>query len=832
MKTIRWSYLLRVAALALLYALLAKYVLELLSPNGVTSIVWPLSGLALAVLLLGGKKYWPGIFIGALFGNMLAGSSFPASIFFASGDTLEVLAAAWLLSRNGHAGFLLANLNNYIHLLWVAAVSASIGALAGCSTLWATGILTQQSAGPSLLQWWQGDVLGMIVLTPLILMWKQAPRNWLRNERFIETIACFGLAFLAGQIVFLGWLSEFFGIYARGFWMFIFIVWSAVRFGRHGASLTIAMFALQAILSPLLKVGFFAQDIANTGLTNYWVYTLVLSIVGMSLATLNFERSQNEKAIRERETRLKAIIDNAMDAVVLMDSTGRISDWSKQAEQVFGWPREDAIGRAMHETIIPARYRNACHQGLQHLLASGKSKIMNNRIETHALHRDGHEFPIELTVSQIVIDGKQEFNAFIRDITQSRLATEKLRKLSMVVEETGNSVIITDPQGIIEYVNPAFSRISGYTAKEVLGRNSNILSSGWTPAETYQSLWAHLHSGKEWRGELHNLKKNGETLWESQTISILRDEQGEISHFVAIKEDITARKQAEEHLQRIHDELVLAYRKLSDAQAYLLQAEKMTSIGQLAAGVAHEINNPVGFIYSNMLSLENYFRDLLGALDVYQQTTASVTDPEMAATMQRMQQELDLDFLRQDIPILMNESREGITRVKNIVQSLREFAQIDTTANWYWESLHRCLDNTLNVLQGALPPGVKIIRKYAELPEIECLPAQLNQMFMNILLNAAQATEGQGCITLISGCDENQVWVEISDTGVGIAPENISRIFEPFFSTRPAGLGTGLGLVAVFNTVTHHHGKIEVRSKPGEGTAFHISLPIRQQASV
>jgi len=656
--TERWPYFLRVTLLALLYALLAWAVLASLSPNGIVSVVWPLSGLALAALLLGGKKYWPGIFIGALCGNMLAGSSFVMSIFIASGNTLEALTALWLLSRNARDYAFLTNLNSYFYLAWVAAISACISALTGCITLWVSGILTQQELASSMLQWWQGDVHGMIMFTPFILLWQHLPRDWLRREQIIETAACFGLAFLFGQIVFLGWLNEFLAVYARGFWMFIFIVWSAVRFGRHGASLLTVMIAFQAILSPILQVGFFAADIAQTGLTNYWVYTLALTMVGMALATLVDEREQ---------------------------------------------------------------------------------------------------------------------------------AAEKLRKLSMVVEATGNPVVITDPQGVIEYTNPAFSRITGYSADEVLGKTSNLLSSGFTSAETYRSLWGQLLAGKEWRGEILNRKKSGEPLWESQTISVLRNEQGDISHFVAIKEDITARKQAEENLRHSHDELTQTCRKLRDAQAYLLQAEKMTSIGQLAAGVAHEINNPIGFIYSNLTSLEAYLGDLFNALDMYQQAAAAcAADPEMAANLQRMQQELDLDFLKQDIPVLMNESREGILRVKNIVQSLREFAQLDTTEDWHWENLHRCLDNTLNVLQGALPSGIEIVKKYGELPEIECMPAQLNQMFMNLLLNAAQATEGRGCIRINSGCETEQVWVwllysiQLPST-TGVSKSEASRARERLF---------------------------------------------------
>ncbi|MBI2308606.1 MAG: PAS domain S-box protein [Rhodocyclales bacterium] len=297
-------------------------------------------------------------------------------------------------------------------------------------------------------------------------------------------------------------------------------------------------------------------------------------------------------------------------------------------------------------------------------------------------------------------------------------------------------------------------------------------------------------------------------------------------------EDLAMREQAEAELLRRYAEVTRLNVELSQAKEQLTQSEKMASIGQLAAGVAHEINNPIGYVYSNIGSLESFLSDLFRILGAYEVLAGELPDSEAARAARALRSELDLDFLKEDIPALLKESKEGITRVKKIVQDLKDFSHVDSSQEWQWTNLHRGLDSTLNIVNNEIKYKADVVKEYGALPDIECLPSQLNQVFMNLLVNAAHAMGAErGTITVRTGVAGDKVWVEIVDTGSGIPPEVRQRIFDPFFTTKPIGKGTGLGLSLSYGIVQKHHGTIEVVSEPGRGSTFRITLPVEQPKS-
>ena len=284
---------------------------------------------------------------------------------------------------------------------------------------------------------------------------------------------------------------------------------------------------------------------------------------------------------------------------------------------------------------------------------------------------------------------------------------------------------------------------------------------------------------------------------------------------------------AEAKLRKEKEEQEQLVKQLRDAHTQLLQSEKLASIGQLAAGVAHEINNPVGYINSNIGSLKQSLNDLFKLLDNYEQAEDKLSDEETKKLIQTIKQEIDLDFLKEDLKDLINESQEGVTRVKQIIQDLKGFAHMDE-ADWQWSDLHKGLNSTLNIVNNEIKYKAEVIKEYGEIPEVECIISQLNQVFMNLLVNAAHAIEERGTITIRTGQEGDNVWVSVKDTGQGMDAMTQQKIFDPFFTTKGIGKGTGLGLSLSYNIIQKHNGSIHVESEPGKGTTFCIQLPIAQ----
>jgi signal transduction histidine kinase len=275
-------------------------------------------------------------------------------------------------------------------------------------------------------------------------------------------------------------------------------------------------------------------------------------------------------------------------------------------------------------------------------------------------------------------------------------------------------------------------------------------------------------------------------------------------------------------LQREIDE-----RKQLESQ--LVQSEKLASLGQLAAGVAHEINNPIGFISSNLGSLDGYFKQLQEMLDAYRDAEEAIGSTELVERLRQLRDKVELEFLREDIPLLIKESKDGISRVGQIVKDLKDFSRVDSSQEWQWANVQQGIESTLNIVANELKYKADVVKDYQPLPEIECLPSQINQVIMNLIVNASQAIgPARGTLTLRTGVEAETVWIEVADTGAGITPEHLKKIFDPFFTTKPVGQGTGLGLSLSYGIVKKHRGDISVRSELGVGTTFRVQLPIHQ----
>jgi len=268
-----------------------------------------------------------------------------------------------------------------------------------------------------------------------------------------------------------------------------------------------------------------------------------------------------------------------------------------------------------------------------------------------------------------------------------------------------------------------------------------------------------------------------------------------------------------------------AYKDLQTTQAQILHHEKMASIGQLAAGVAHEINNPIGYVSSNLNTLSKYLERLTGFITSQTEIVERATGPEVQKELADLRQSLKIDHTIKDIGPLIIETLDGTSRVGKIVQDLNTFSRVDTGERCMAD-VSECLESAINIVWNELKYKVTMHRDYESIPPIKCYPQQLNQVFINLLINAGHAIEGKGHLTVTTRAHESSVYISIADTGSGIAPEHLSRIFEPFFTTKEVGKGTGLGLSITYDIIKKHQGDIAVDSTVGKGTTFTVRLPL------
>ncbi|XLZ68113.1 ATP-binding protein [Massilia sp. SR12] len=442
-----------------------------------------------------------------------------------------------------------------------------------------------------------------------------------------------------------------------------------------------------------------------------------------------------------------------------------------------------------------------------------------------------------------------------RDARQERkveaVLEQTLSQLRTTLEATGNGILVIDWHSSIASMNRQFSEMwqipeaflkSGNDAAILEFLTANVvehdvcraqLQQVSDPHETMDLL--HLHDGRvfecrsrpQFLGERIIGRVYGfiDTTEREHTERALRESRDQLES--RVHERTLALQLANLTLENEKTRQADLIRKLGEAQNQLLQSEKMASIGVLAAGVAHEINNPVGFVNSNLSSLQRYLRSLLQLLDAYEEREANLPPAERSA-LQALRKEIDADYLRQDLGSLLDESMDGLDRIKRIVQDMKDFSHVGGGERLV-ANIETGLDSTLNVVWNELKYKAEVVKQYSGVPEIECIPSQLNQVFMNLLVNAAHAIESRGRIMLRTAYDEASITVSVSDSGSGIAPEYLGRIFEPFFTTKPVGKGTGLGLSMSYSIVQKHGGRIEVESELGKGSTFHVILP-RQMA--
>ncbi|HEY9670406.1 MAG TPA: PAS domain S-box protein [Waterburya sp.] len=582
----------------------------------------------------------------------------------------------------------------------------------------------------------------------------------------------------------------------------------------------------------------------------------ILGITGIALDIT--ERYKAKEALQQSEQKFRSIVENANDIIYQLTPDAVFSYVSPNWVDILGHDVAEVEGQLFTPFIHPDDLA-ICLGTLHRAIETGQKQ---SGIEYRVRHKNGswrwHTSNISIlrdasgTVVSVV--------GIARDISDRKQAEEALReseeRFRNLVESTNDLIWEIDEEAIYTYVSPQIKDILGYEVEEVLGKTPF----NFMPPEEADRIREVTSNRVAWRLPLTNLEntnlhKDGHLVVLETSGVPFFDKAGHFQGYRGIDRDITKRKQTEEairqskaQLQQQATQLEQTLRQLQDTQTQLIQTEKMSSLGQLVGGVAHEINNPINFIYGNINHARNYAFDFLKVIQLYQ-----ATYPHPSPQIQLEIEKIDLDFVSEDFLKILDSMEVGAQRIRGIVESLRNFSRFDE-ANVKEVDIHQGLDSTLMLLQSRLtqrlrPSTIQVIKEYGTLPLVECYPGYLNQVFMNLLTNAIDALEEAhkkrnsfdsqtppGMIRICTGISHEsalnpQAVICIADNGTGMTEEVRSRAFDPFFTTKPVGEGTGLGLAVSYQIVVKlHKGQLSCYSSPDEGSEFVIQIPIQQSS--
>ncbi|HEY4213584.1 MAG TPA: ATP-binding protein [Steroidobacteraceae bacterium] len=401
---------------------------------------------------------------------------------------------------------------------------------------------------------------------------------------------------------------------------------------------------------------------------------------------------------------------------------------------------------------------------------------------------------------------------------------------------------VTRPGWPIVFVNRALARDHGYEPNELLGKSAGILCAHTENTEALAEVESAMRRGTTARVQMRSYRKDGTSFWVGVTFSPMRNAAGITTHYVSIGADITARLEDTENRNRLQEQLYAEMQEREQMAIQLRFAQKLESVGRLAAGIAHEINTPVQYVGDSVRFLEEMFGNVRTLLDFQRQLLAGLPQDVLSGTdrerLREAEAAADLEFLAAETPKAFERTLDGVTRIAGIVHAMKEFARPDM-GDQALADVNHAIDTTLTVCRSEYRYCATLATHWAELPEILCIIGELNQVFLNLIVNAAHAIEqsgkdsGTGRIDISTALEGDWVRIEFGDNGCGIPPENLEKIFDPFFTTKDVGRGTGQGLaIARSIVVDKHSGRIEVDSTVGVGTRFILRLPVSGRESV
>ena len=554
---------------------------------------------------------------------------------------------------------------------------------------------------------------------------------------------------------------------------------------------------------------------------------------------------------------LRQIVDGAPVATFVIDRFHRVTHWNTACAQLTACTAEQMIGGTEAWRAFYARARpmlaDLIVDGIDEpaLLAHYDGKAMRSALVPGAYEAEDF-FPalglnglwLAFTAAPLRDQDQQVSGAIVtlQDVSQRRRTEEELtRRLEILVAER-SAELAAHARVVDAFIDNASMGVV-YARGTTVMRSNRRMVDIFGPAPEDSRLGSGefylssadidalrsvatplLAQGQPVHHEMWLHDAQGRPIW-VQVNAYVVDLTSADTGIWWMLQDRSEVRAAQEELRNRFEQLQATNQKLEQAQNQLLQSDKMASIGQLAAGVAHEINNPVGFVSSNLNTLRRYVDSLMQLVDAQAVAVQAPGDAAVQTQLARVQKAVELDYLKEDLPQLLDESAEGLARVKKIVEDLKDFSRVDQ-ADWQQADLNAGLESTLNVVRNEVKYKADVQKQLSPLPRVTCLAGQLNQVFMNLLVNAAHAISGHGTITLLTGHQDGWVWVQVDDTGCGMSDEVRRRIFEPFFTTKDVGKGTGLGLSLSYGIVQRHGGVLLVRSTPGVGSKFRMWVPV------
>ncbi len=597
-----------------------------------------------------------------------------------------------------------------------------------------------------------------------------------------------------------------------------------------------------------VKKSVFTDDIGNKYLT-----CIIRDITERKLTEEALRQNEGKditarKQAEKQQAMLVKILEATSDYVAISNDEGNFIYMNRAGREMLGISDDEDISNMHFMDIFPKNMTQVLEKQTEELFAEGIW-----RGESCLQRRDGSVIPVSQVsmIHQSETDEVEFFSDIIRDITEIKLTEAELfnsrQRLALLIEQTPVGVIQWSPNFEVRQWNPAAEKIFGYARNEVFGYDYNFLVPENEKEYVNEVKNTILVQKISVKSVNQSITKDGKIIICEWYNSALVNTDGELVGVSSMILDITERVQTEELVKKKTQELEFALDKIKRTQIQLIQSEKMSSLGQLVAGVAHEINNPTSFIYGNLCHAHEFMQDLLKMVQMYQEYY-----PHPATEIEAFAEEIDFDFVVEDLPKLLLSMKVGAQRIREIVLGLRTFSRIDE-ADMKKVDIHAGIDSTLMILEHRLKPipgrpAIEVIKEYGDLPLVECYAGQLNQVFMNILANGIDALEEslfnahlsfleeekqtinpQICI-YTELFDETQVMICIADNGSGM-PENVKQqIFDPFFTTKPVGKGTGMGLSISYQIIAERHrGSLECFSYEGRGTSFVITIPLCQR---